>query len=438
MLGTHERLTAEAFSFADDAEFVQDTNTTPQLVSSTLKSMEEFDGFCQDSNIPLNVSKCEVMNSTGKDLKMVYKGMKIPHKREARILGVRLNDHLKNLPQIRHLNSKLPAISILIKGFGPHMNEKFQGQVASGHIKGPFNHASAYDYAWNVNQYAYHQTRINNILQSHSSWRAIKDAKDGKIEDRRLQRKIIRMAAAADLRFRNGTGSRKIQLPIYYLLKRNNSMTIMNTQRCNWQSRFHKILITARPVVEYNDLIRYFVDPIFDQNQRIRRRNTDFPYFRLTLREDHNAQTELMEMSNPTIFIKEFRRTRATFNDFLGDKRSLKMVKEFYKSRCQHTEWTGYRCDNCDIPENSWRNDTTRTIRMELENAQATDPILELVLEDGDWVSRAISEENVTENTILVQDLDNRITASRDNSLLSNHELINLLNTYQGRLQNQQ
>ena len=438
MLGTHERLTADAFTFADDAQFVQFMSFICGLIAGTLRSMEEFDGFCQDSNIPLNVSKCEVMNSTGKDLKIIYKGMKIPHKNEARMLGFRLNNHLANLPQIRYLNSKLPGLRIMITGFGQYGNEYVQGRVVQGHVMGPFNHANAYDYQWNLNQYSYHQTQINNILQTQSAWRAVKDAKNNKIEDRRIRRVIVRMAQSAEKRFKEGRGSRNIRIPIYYLLKRNGLMTIMNIHRANWQSRGHKILITARPVVEYRDIIRHFVDPIFDQNQRLRRRAMDFPYFRMNLREDSSSIQDLIQKTNPTLFIKEFRRTRATFNDYLGNKKAIKMVKEFYKQRCQHTEWTRMRCDNCNRAEDEWRNDTRRTIRVELQSAMENDIIQEMILENGEWVPRTILEEDVNENTILIQDFEDRITSPGDNSLLSNLEVVQLLERFQGRLRDTQ
>ena len=111
------------------------------------------------------------------------------------------------------------------------------------------------------------------------------------------------------------------------------------------------------------------------------------------------------------------------------------MVKEFYKQRCQHTEWTTSRCPNCDQPEDLWRNDTRRTIRIELQNALEEEIIQEMVLEEGEWVPRAISEQDITENTILIQNFDDRITSPGDDTLLNNEEIIRLLRRFQGRLQ---
>ena len=435
MLGTHDKLTTDAFTFADDAQFAQNKTTIPDLKERSLQSMSEFSEFCEESNIPLNISKCEIMNSTGKNLKLKFNGQKIPHKNAARILGFRLNNHLHHEPQIAHLNGKVQGVRVMIRGFGNYNSEKCQGQMVSGHIIGPFNHANAYDYAWTKDQYCYHQTQINVILQSISSWRAINDARKDKIEDRRIKRAILRMANAANQRFNNGIGTRRINIPIYYLLKRNNQMTIMNVHRMNWQTRGHKILITARPTAEYNDFIQYFIDPVFDENHRIRRRVTDFPYFRPILRRDQNTVKDLIIKTNPTLFIMEFRRTRATFNEVLGHKKALKMAKEFYKSRCQHTEWTGSRCPNCNLPENAWRNDTRNSIRVELNAALEDEPIQEMYLENGEWSVRNILESNVTSNTILVDNFTDLTAVSGHDSLLSNRDLVRLLDTYRGNLQ---
>ena len=245
------------------------------------------------------------------------------------------------------------------------------------------------------------------------------------------------MAEAAERRFQNGNGSRNFQLPIYYLLKRNNLMTIMNVHRTNWQTRGQKILIMARPVAEYHDFIQYFIDPVFDSQQRLRRQATDFPYFRPMLRQDQSSNKALMLKTNPTLFIMEFRRTRAAFNDHLGNPKVLKMVKQFYKDRCQHTEWTGNRCDNCGEAENAWKNDTRRSIQNEVSQALETEPLQEMFLEDGDWSTRIIDESAITENTILVTNFEERITTSGREAMIANAELIRQLNIYRGRMQQQ-
>ena len=138
--------------------------------------------------------------------------------------------------------------------------------------------------------------------------------------------------------------------------------------------------------------------------------------------------------TNPTLFILEFRKTRSAFNQYLGQPKILKMVKSFYKSRCQHTEWTGNRCDNCGEAENAWKNDTRRTIRDEFSQAIETEPLQEMFLEDGDWSTRIIADEDVTESTILITNFEERITVSGRDATIANTELIRQLDLYRGRL----
>ena len=79
MTKSHDEVTAESVTFADDANYIPDA-TPDEIIDKIKLTITEFQSFCRRLNICMNVSKTFYMSSTGIDYEIVIDGVKIEHK----------------------------------------------------------------------------------------------------------------------------------------------------------------------------------------------------------------------------------------------------------------------------------------------------------------------------------------------------------------------
>ena len=375
--------------------------------------------------MPLNVTKCSYMTNLGRNLNVEYNGEELPHTREVRMLGIRVAETMGHGPQIKHVTGSIETVRKIINGFGKYTNERGQGIIMDSFTGGLFNHGNAYDYYWEDNQYKFLQTKMNQILQKRSGWAAFHEAKRGQINDRTTRNRLLRIGNRVLDARRTGNGPTEILLPIYYLMKRNGQLTLMNKHRMNVMSRGAKLFCTARPHAEFDEAFRYLTDPILAPNRRLRR-NMDFPYFRDILHQDERSIRRLMVQTQPTIFIQEFRRNRSYFGPMIGHKEMINKVKTFYKDRCQHAEWGRMACAGCGNAVDEWRSTQINTVRNETRQALERNQHLIMVNTLGEWQFKWVTDEEVRSDMILVDSLDDDTFIRPLQRIISNVPLLQL------------
>ena len=74
----------------------------------------------------------------------------------------------------------------------------------------------------------------------------------------------------------------------------------------------------------------------------------EFPYFNVILNEDLSRDAEAIKKTAPSIWIQEFLKLPQNLKfEIMSNRYAVRLVKEYYKSRCQHEERDNHLCENC-------------------------------------------------------------------------------------------
>ena len=348
MTGSHNEVTAIGLTFADDASYVIDGETREELILGIKHTVKQFQAFCDRLNIKLNVSKTFYLSSEGKDYEIDLEGENLNHQKTCNMLGVRLDKNLSVKPQVQFIKNKVKGLRHLVGTFGQVVkSEKTQGTLAKSYVVGTFNHASQYIDKWTVFDYSSLQSSLNRVLTRRTGYLMQKELNLGQITDR-----VIKRETEKAIQRRNQIKSKYplyniINIPQWILLDRNRMTSIENVHRMNWITRFTKLLKTARPETEYEELMKYITDN-FSRARRAQRSNTRFPYFTDILAEDRLNDQKMLKITAPSIWIKEFAKLPEHIKvTMMTNRFAVNIVKEFYKTRCQHQEKRNEICSGC-------------------------------------------------------------------------------------------
>ena len=234
---------------------------------------------------------------------------------------------------------------------------------------------------------------------------------------------------------------REITIPQWLLLRRHKMTSIQNVHRTNWMTRMVRLLRTARPVVEYKDLIKYLTESakLIRRNIRIGSR---FPYFRATLAMDKNAKDKtLLNKTTPTIWLREFSQIPQEMRRIMmTDKCAITHVQTYYKERCQHAEDTNETCEGCNQTRSDYRKGRVKFVLREAhEIAEKRNEILRksiMIWNGNEWVNVHEAEEGIHDQDDVVcifwNDPHLRMQTLRQLGLTRNVELERLVNRIHG------
>ena len=120
-------------------------------------------------------------------------------------------------------------------------------------------------------------------------------------------------------------------------------------------SRFVKLIKTARPTAEYEELMKYMTDNLRNIRRNIRP-GANFPYFHEVKPNERGVDLALVKTTAPSIWIHEFLQLDQTVKyQLLTDIHASNFVKVYYKERCQHEEKNNFCCESCNKANSCYR-----------------------------------------------------------------------------------
>ena len=357
MTGSHNEVTAIGLTFADDASYVIDADSREEMILAIKHTVKQFQAFCDRLNIKLNVSKTFYLNSDGVDYEIDLEGEKLNHQATCNMLGVRLDKNVSVKPQVQFIKNKVVSLRHLVGTFNQMIkSEVHQGTLAKSYVIGTFNHASQYIEKWSVTDYSSLQSSLNRVLTRRTGRNLQKELRANQIENPVVKREV-EIAIARRNRIKSKYPLYNIIcIPQWILMARNKMTSIENVHRMNWMTRFTKLIKTARPEPEFNELMKYITDN-FRRARRAQRTSTRFPYFESILAEDRLNDQRMLKNTAPSIWIDEFGKLPENLKiTIMTDRFAVNRVKEFYKSRCQHQEKRNEMCPGCGRSTLEYRN----------------------------------------------------------------------------------
>ena len=440
MTKSHHEVNCESVTFADDANYLPDS--PEEIIAMTITdTIKEFQSFCRKLNIQMNVSKTFYMSSTGKDYDIVVDGIKIQHKKVCNLLGIELDNKFGIKRQIEEIIKKCKPLKYLLKTFCKmYKTENAQTVFANAYVIGSFNHGSQYLPEWTLEQYEKLQNNINKALNFRTSRILQSKAITDEFEDekeRRATHRIVRNLTNLQIKY---PWIRDVSVPQWLLLRRHKMTSVQNTHRLNWMTRMIKLLRTARPEVEYRDMMNYLTESA----RRIRRniRNgVRFPYFQTMLHNDMRNSRAIIKDTTPTIWLREFGQMPQEMRRIcMTDECASEHIITFYKNRCQHAENTDVICEGCDQSQSNYRLGRVKYSFREMnEIAEERSEWLRksvMIWNGTEWINAFENEEGVHDNDdvicIIWNDPHSRMQTLRQLGLTRNTELEDLVNRIHG------
>ena len=440
MTNSHYEVNSESVTFADDANYLPDApeELIAERITNTIK---EFQKFCKKLNIQMNVSKTFYMTSSGKDYNIIVDGIKIEHKKVCNLLGIELDNKFGISRQIEEIIKKCKPLKYLLRTFCKmYKTENAQTVFANAYVIGSFNHGSQYLPEWTLDQYEKLQHNINKALNYRTSRILQYKALSNDFEDERERRtttRIIRNLRNLQVKY---PWIQEITVPQWLLLKRHKMTSVQNIHRLNWMTRMIKLLRTARPEVEYRDMMNYLTESA----RRIRRNIREgmrFPYFQTMLHNDMRHSRNIIKDTTPTIWLREFGQLPQEMRRIcMTDECASEHIATFYKERCQHAENTDVICEGCDQSQSNYRLGRVKYSFRELnEIAEERSNWLRqsiMIWNGSEWINAYENEEGVhdADDVICViwNDPHSRMQTLRQLGLTRNTELENLVNRIHG------
>ena len=415
-----------------------------QTVSHSLmmQTVIEFQNFCRRLNIGMNVSKTFYMNGDGIDYEVEVDGVPVQHTNGCNLLGIELDNQLDIGPQIKEVIKKVRSLRYLLRTFGKlYKTENAQTIFANAYVVGSFNHGSQYMPEWTLDQYIALQSQINKSLNYRTSRILQFINNSGNWTDELERNATVRAIQRLRQQQQNYPWMKEITIPQWLLLRRHKMTSIQNIHRTNWMTRMVRLLRTARPEIEYQDLMKYLTE-----SAKLIRRNirlgTRFPYFRATLMMDKHAKDKpLLNKTTPTIWLREFSQIPQEMRMIMmTDKCAVTHVQTHYKERCQHAEDTNETCEGCNQIRSNYRKGRVKfMLKSAQEIAENRNDILRksIMIWDGQqWQNVHEAEEGVDNQDDVIcifwNDPHQRMQTLRQMGLMRNTELERLINRIHG------
>ena len=340
MCGTHLDVENIGFSFADDCQFLCDASNDEQLKNEILKTITEFDAFCEKWNIKLNVAKTWYIYN--KDLKIKYKNVHVKNKLESKVLGFQLLHDMSIEPQIKWIKNSMGSIGHITKRMKNYIDLRGLGIMLSGFLYGRFNHGSAHTERWSKRDYNNLQSKENYFLKikAHNEMLKKYNENDESINPirRHIQVYLNKLGTDNPIKF--------IPFPQWFLLEKSGLLTFENNHILLKLKKLGKVALTARPTSEFRDLVRHMI------NARTfsRRATGNYNYFTPILSADRRLtgkNFKLVKSTAPQIWIEEFELLEQRLKNQIGNKSFILAVEHKIKELCQHNNSDRTVCQNC-------------------------------------------------------------------------------------------
>ena len=341
MCGTHLEVDNIGFSFADDCQFLCDGADDDTLKNELLKTIKQFDEFCEKWNIKLNISKTWYIYN--KDLKVKYKNVHVSNKHESKVLGFRILHDMSIEPQIKWLKNSMGTIGHVTRKMKNFIDLRGLGIMFSGLLYGRFNHGCAHTERWSKRDYNNLQSKENQLLKMKAHSEVLKkyNENDESVNDIRRHVEVYLRKLASDnpIKF--------IPLPQWYLMKASGLLTFENNHILLKLKKLGKVALTARPVSEFRELVKYMIN-----SRTFYRRSTgNYQYFTPLLNSDAGLtgkNRKLVQSTAPQIWIEEFEILEQNLKRQIGNKSFISAVDHKIKNLCQHNNSDRSLCRSCD------------------------------------------------------------------------------------------
>ena len=340
MCGTHLDVDSIGFSFADDCQFLCDENDEEKLRAEILKTIEQFDAFCEKWNIKLNVGKTWYIFN--KDLKINYKNIHVKNKHESKVLGFRILHDMSIEPQIKWVKNSMVSIGHVTRKMKNYINLRGLGIMFSGLIYGRFNHGGAHTERWSKKDYNNVQSKENQYLKMKAHNEVMKKYNENDESIQQVRRHI--RVYLNKLETENPI--KHIPLPQWFLMKESGLLTFENNHKLLKLKKLGKLALTARPVSEFRELVKYMIN----SRTFYRRTTGNYQYFTPLLNSDSHLtgkNKKLVQSTAPQIWIEEFELLEQRLKNQIGNKSFISAVEHKIKGACQHNNSDRSLCTNC-------------------------------------------------------------------------------------------
>ena len=403
MSGTHLEVDNIGFSFADDCQFICGGKNEEELRKEIEKTVSQFDLFCESWNIKLNVSKTWYVYS--KDLKIKYKNVKVKNKKESKVLGYRIDHHLSIGPQVKWVCNSIGPISHAIRKMRNYVTIRGTGIMIGSFLYGRFNHANAHIGRWHPSDYDHLQAKVTMQIKTKASGIILRDYRNYENLDDEGKVKIDEVMSQIDVYNRKLETNHKlylVPLPQWFLLREAGLLKLDNNHVLLKLKKLGKLALTARPVTEFRELVKYMTKSLGDN----RRNTSEYIYFRPMLKKDESRKglsREIIQSTAPQVWIEEFEDLDHSFRKLIGRKDYDRAITKKMKEECQHNSSRNEECRNCgvmtgrkaseDMALTKWteaveqtilvlRDESLELVRIRPEEIQRTDVQVELEMSD--------------------------------------------------------
>ena len=194
-------------------------------------------------------------------------------------------------------------------------------------------------------------------------------------------------------------------------MKRNKMMSVQNIHRSNWMGRMIKLLKTGRPPAEYEVLTKHMVANLRHMKRKIRL-GTNYPYFNMILTEDKPKLAAKIRKTAPSIWIEEFLKLPQDLRyKIMTERTGSKIIKDYYKNRCQHNEGDNMICENCNRAHSCYKSNIVKQKIIEIDELVKESHEWYgkkiRIMRDGQWMNSDEREfEDLTEDDLIVIDWD--------------------------------
>ena len=322
-----------------------------------------------------------------------------------------------------------------------YKTENAQTVFANAYVIGSFNHGSQYMPEWTLDQYLQLQSAINSALNYRSSCILQHKYRTNDWSDNTERQAVTRAVNRLRQQKLKYPWMNQITIPQWLLLKRHKMVSIQNIHRLNWMVRMVRLLKTARPEVEYRDLMNYLTESARAVRRHIRS-GTRFSYFRTILSSDRRIKDKKLIMeTTPTIWLQEFSQIPQQLrHTMMTDRYAITHIQTYYKERCQHAEDTNEVCEGCDTVRSDYRKGRVKFVLQELhEAAEARNNILRqsvMIWDGNEWHNVHEADEGVDNQDDVIcifwNDPHLRLQTLRQMGLTRNVELEALINRIHG------
>lgn len=323
-------------------------------------------------------------------------------------------------PQIKWVCGSVGTISHVSKQMKNYVSVKGTGIIIGSFLYGRFNHANAHMGRWHPADYDHLQAKVTFQLRLKASGEFLRKYHkyDELDENEKIKvDEIYDHIAVYNRKLETPNKLYLVPLPQWFLMREAGLLTFHNNHVMLKLKKLGKLALTARPVTEFRELVKYMTKSLGDN----RRNTSEYIYFRPMLRMDESKKgvaREIIQSTAPQVWIEEFEDLDYSFQRLIGRKEFDRAVTTKMKTECQHNSSRSERCRNCGImtgrrsteePVITRWTETTKDTILVLRNES-----LDLVrIRESDLIETDIEVELEYGDTFLLEVKDNEEMRSR-------------------------